>query len=346
MVKNIIKKYLLWVFIGLWFLSTLYLFTQAWTSIQTVNLSDPLTVSLMNNIIGKLKWIDYDDTTKNVVVTGSIQLQNVDYDCDDTKKWSIKYSWDVFYGCNGNEWSTMAITNTTTPYRKSCKEILDNGESEWNNVYWIDPNWWLSDDKIQVYCDMTTDGGWWTLIARDRLNDKSIGVADSTWPSMTTGIPSWDTDYLIDSDLVGLFKSASNFSYMVKTSWDRSDSRYILCNQAESILYGATPNGGSPACTISDNDNTNYDRWRYGISIHASNTNYTFIAFWDSSNAPWSWRQWSLFCNSSWATACRSWTAIPVVLWVQSNWSKLYAALTNTLYPSRDSTYTTWIFAR
>lgn len=39
----------------------------------------------------------------------------------------------------------------------SCKEILNVGDSEGDGEYWIDPE--KRGNPLQVYCDMTTDGG-------------------------------------------------------------------------------------------------------------------------------------------------------------------------------------------
>ena len=55
---------------------------------------------------------------------------------------------------------------------ESCKTILDDGYSTGDGSYWIDP---AGTGGVEVYCDMTTDGGGWSILV-DNLGFPSTNI--------------------------------------------------------------------------------------------------------------------------------------------------------------------------
>ena len=118
---------------------------------------------------------------------------------------------------NGNTFNDFKVNNSTSPqtfcmtvnngtnnYRvtndsapvvgtcsgDSCQYILNNGLSTGSGVYWINP----SGSRFQAYCDMTTDGGGWTLVYR-RLENVARNLSYNYTYDAT---PTWGTDYSVN----------------------------------------------------------------------------------------------------------------------------------------------------
>jgi hypothetical protein len=66
-----------------------------------------------------------------------------------------------------------AALNTQATAQTNCTTVLLSGQSQGDGVYWIDPNGGSTADAHTTYCDMTADGGGWTLVSY--AGDRSAG---------------------------------------------------------------------------------------------------------------------------------------------------------------------------
>ncbi len=119
--------------------------------------------------------IDYADRQVKVswkklwILTGGWDNLNVPVQ----EIWEIKDNWELDIATTPDEyishiddsdkisWSWSELIKSI--YNSSCKRILESSLDNWDWIYKINP---AGTEEFEVYCDMSTDWGGWTLITR------------------------------------------------------------------------------------------------------------------------------------------------------------------------------------
>lgn len=94
----------------------------------------------------------------------------------------------LMFVCDGASWLRILVQrdgdgSSAAQGALSCKAILERNASAADGTYWLKPT--ATSAPYQVYCDMTTQGGGWTLAVKLRGNSNVLNRNDAQWVSGT-----------------------------------------------------------------------------------------------------------------------------------------------------------------
>lgn len=118
-------------------------------------------------------------------VNGAVKVANDSTTCSTANAGAIRFSTtNGFQGCDGSSWVRLDNVNpsgtSADSAATSCKVLLADYPSTVSGQYWVDPDGGSTSNAFQAWCDMSTDGGGWTIIASHTGSDGEQTLLSNT----------------------------------------------------------------------------------------------------------------------------------------------------------------------
>jgi hypothetical protein len=196
---------------------------------------------------------DCNDDNKDIYPDADLGCDGFDYNCDglmDNDGDEDGYPDKACGGtdCNDDDANIKPEAGGGCALGATCKVINDSGFADGDGIYWVDIDGWNNgEDPFEVYCDMTTDDGGWTLVYK-LSKDVNYDIV-----TLWTGDATLNED---NSDYLDLTKDAAHYrNRFVNLSWSNEE---LLTSEVRTVLYTA---GESVRALTFSAEGTNKNSW-------------------------------------------------------------------------------------
>lgn len=174
----------------------------------------------------------------------------------------------------GNAPGSLSIN--TDP--RSCLDIYNSNTSSASGTYFIDPDGTAGPlAQIQVYCDMTTNGGGWTLVMKQKSSDGSTLQGDTAyWTSSATAPLNDSSGNLNTSDqnlVSAAFTQISITQLMLVASNETTQKTQSATATSAFAAFQVTPTD------YTDDTNVNRPNWFVNTSTYPNGNAITGARF-------------------------------------------------------------------